>query len=376
MVQEYSDRLNRLLLQTIETTRKPWIEEIKELVRDCPDVKNLAKAIRYYAYHYDTYLNAATRNRPFWKKKLINHFVDDMLLRNDHTIPSTRDPDDIRTSYQKPASFLLDEIDDEDYTIDLENSCTNVTDPIEYLPYTVVEPQPLRRLYEPSYADNEDYEQEFSIRNKDRYDIEKDPNFRVLFDYYLATIKYHILFMFHTFTAYAIPTTSPRRLYRCMVLEEGKDVEPFTGCTSTTYYLPSTFSILDSILESIRHKTDMGATATTKTYTNVVLVMDVPVEIYYLPSAICTLYSDENEIILLSQCTLIERVGERETVTIPIDGKPVRIEFRYGTLRKDKDLPTLHPFQLTDDMAYWGKKNKNKKRTSRTKNKERLIVLK
>lgn len=369
MVQEYSDRLNRLLLQTIETTREPWIEEIKELVRDCPDVKNLAKAIRYYAYHYDTYLNAATRNRPFWKKKLINHFVDDMLLRNEHTIPSTREPDDICTSYQKPASFLLDEIDDEDYTIDLENSCTNVTDPIEYLPYTEVHPQPLRRLYEPSYADNEDYEDKFSIRNKDRYNIEIDPNFSVLFDYYLATIKYHILFMFHTFTAYAIPTTSQRRLYRCMVLEDGKDIEPFTGCTSTTYYLPSTFSILDSILDSIRHKTQKGATATTKTYTNVVLVMDVPEEIYYLPSDICTLYSDENEIILLSQCTMMERVGERETVTIPIDGNQVRIEFRYGTLRKDKDLPTLHPFQLTDDIAYWGKKNKqkNKKKTSRKK---------
>ena len=366
MVQEYSDHLNRLLLQTIETTRDPWIEEIKELVRDCPDLKNLAKAIRYYAYHYDTYLNAATRNRPFWKRKLINHFVDDMLLRNVQTIPSTRDPDDIRTSYQKPASFLLDEIHDEDYTITLENNCSDVTDPIEYLPYTVVEPQPLRRLYEPSYADNEDYKDKFSIQNKDRYNIEIDPNFSVLFDYYLATIKYHILFMFHTFTAYAIPTTSPKRLYRCMVVEEGKDIEPFTGCTSTTYYLPSTFSILDSILESIRHKTDAGATATTKTYTNVVLVMDVPVEIYYLPSAICTLYSDENEIILLSQCTLMERVSERETVVILIDCKPVRIEFRYGTLRKDKDLPTLHPFQLTDDMAYWGKKNK-KIKTSRKK---------
>jgi hypothetical protein len=361
MVQEYSGHLNKLLLETIETTREPWIEEIKELVRDCPDVKNLAKAIRYYAYHYDTYLNAATRNRPFWKKKLINHFVDDMLLRNDQTIPSIRDPK-THKSYQKPASFLLDEIDDEDYTIELENSCSDVTDPIEYLPYTEVHPQPLRRLYKPSYADNEDYEQEFSIRNKDRYDIEKDPNFHVLFDYYLATIKHHILFMFHTFTAYAIPTMSPRRLYRCMVVEEGKDIEPFTGCTSTTYYLPSTFSILGSILESVRHKTEKGATATTKTYTNVVLVMDVPEEIYYLPSAICTLYSDENEIILLSQCSLIERVGERETVTILIDDIPVRIEFRYGTLRKDKNLPTLHPFQLTDDMAYWGKKNKNKQK--------------
>ena len=46
MVQEYSDHLNSLLLETIETTREPWIEEIKELVRDCPDLKNLAKAIR------------------------------------------------------------------------------------------------------------------------------------------------------------------------------------------------------------------------------------------------------------------------------------------------------------------------------------------
>jgi hypothetical protein len=158
-----------------------------------------------------------------------------------------------------------------------------------------------------------------------------------------------------------------------MVLKDGFEIQPFTGCTSTTYYLPSTFSILGSILESIRHKTDKGATSTTNTYTNVVLIMDVPADIYYLPSAICTLYSDENEIILLSQCTMIERVSERETVTITIDDIPVPIEFRYGTLRKDKDLPTLHPFQLTDDMAYWGKRRtRQKKRMSRKKTKKQI----
>jgi hypothetical protein len=177
----------------------------------------------------------------------------------------------------------------------------------------------------------------------------------VLFDYYVATVKYYIFKMFNTLTRYSVASQAPRVLYRGIILFPGDAVQSIRGFTSTTYDAKSIFKSIFAFYQQ-KIKPEQHPTY-------VILVMNVPRGIRYVPASICTLFDDENEIILVSQCKITEpSVDAREVIQVPINRVPMNVQIRYVNLEIESDYPSLRTFRLEDEAGFWGKKRRSKKK--------------
>jgi len=335
---------------TIEQAREPWrveIETTASLIRH-EHIRDITKAIRYYAFHFDTYLNAASRNRPFPLQRLRDHFEKDMAFHSTSRTNPTLD--------DRPVEVDTDAVSELE---EFNQACATTPDPFEYLRMSTVRPIAFERDPDEDY----DYQEEFPLHTYDIRDIGPEQK-EIMFDYYVATIKYHIYAMFQTMVRFSFTTSTPRTLYRGMILFPHQRIEPLRGFTSTTYYMPSVYDIFDAYIDKITPD---------QTPSYVILVMNVPAGVRYLPSTLCTLFEDEHEIILLSQIRPtvdpLQLPYEQHTVVLPTSKKPITCKYIEVDMKIDALLPELYTFTVEDSGAFWGKKGK-KKRTSHRKNKK------
>jgi len=315
--------------KTVEESYEPWRVEIESNAMLIPDEyhMDITRAIRYYAFHFDTYLNAACRNRPFPIKRLLIHFENDIKIKSD----SGTNPNQ---THERTVDSIFDE------------ACFHVSDPFRYIRTSSINPLPLVQDVE------EDEKEMFTMFPYDSTAMSPEEK-GIMFDYYVAMIKSEIYFMFQTMVRFSFTTDRAKTLYRGLVLLDGQEVQPFRGFSSCSYHLESIYDIFMFYESKL----------TKEIPTYVLLVMEVPFGVRYLPSSICTLFGDENEIILLSQLNIIEpHPSRREVYSITMNKKHFDIQCRYVQLEVESLLPRLHEFKLSEQNHFWGRKNSRKRK--------------
>jgi hypothetical protein len=311
-----------------------WLPEFQSNYISLRDESHaeITQAIRYYAFHFDTYLNAASRNRVFQKERLWEHFLEDM------DDPSAKTDTTVRENQGETSPFLQLE-----NQVHLHETCESVPDPFKYIRLKAIRPR---------YVEHED-DEFHPLKNGASVRALTPEDKSILFDYYVATIKHYIFMMFTTLTRYSVASQAPRVLYRGIILFPGDEVQQIRGFTSTTYDCKSIFkSIFAFYQQKIKPEQDP---------TYIILVMNVPRNIRYVPASLCTLFDDEHEIILVSQCNIKEpSVEARETIQVQVNRVPINVQIRYVDLEIESNYPQLNTFRLEDEAGFWGKK-KNRK---------------
>ena len=285
----------------------PWLNDMTS-----DDRRALSQSIYWYSWHYDTYLNAATRNRPYSKPLLITHFLTDDFQGDYH---------------EKKFQF--------NYGVENPNCTINI---IKNSPGMNFQWERIIPSNIPSI------------------------NMEQIIDTYIEMIKQNINFMFSAFTKNPLKLSQPMSVFRSIVIPKGAFNPMLLGFTSTS-------TSIDGALKVANHIITSGAPAISFTTHELILMkITLPIGTRVIPIDICGLFL-EHEILVVSQGKL--NITKQSVDDIIHD----YLSINYYTCDFEiiADSPTPHEFTLTNERIFYGGRKKNAMRNSRKLKKSRKV---
>ena len=285
----------------------PWINGMTS-----DDRRALSQAVYWYSWHYDTYLNAATRGRPYSKSRLITHFLTD----------------DFQGDYHK-KNFQFN------YGVENPNCTSN----------TIINSPGI------------DFQWNRIIpTNTPSIDMEQ------IIDAYIEMIKQHIKIMFTSFTKNPLEISQPMTVYRAIVIPNGSFNLTLTGFTSTSISMDSALKMAKHII------TSQAPLVSFMTHELILMKITLPIGTRVVPSDICGLFT-EHEIIIVSQ-------GRLHITNQSVDSdihEHMPIQYFTCDFEITSAIPTLHEFTLTNERIFYGGRKKYAIRKSRKLKKSRKV---
>jgi hypothetical protein len=283
----------------------PWLNDMTS-----DDRRALSQSIFWYSWHYDTYLNAATRNRPYSKPLLITYFLTDDFQGDYHA---------------KDFQF--------NYGVTNPNCTSNtiINSPGMEFQWNRIIPA-----------------------NTSSIDMEK------IIDAYIEMVKRNIKFMFTSFTKHPLELSEPMTVYRSIVIPKGTFNPNILGFTSTSISMDPALKVANRIIIS-------GAPAISyETHELILMKITLPIGTRVIPIDICGLFV-EHEILLVSQGKLhITKQSVDDIIHIHLSIHYYTCDFEITA-----DSPTLHEFRLTNEHVFYGGRKKYAMRKSRKLKKSR-----
>jgi hypothetical protein len=283
----------------------PWLNSMSSNDRHA-----LSQAVYWYSWHYDTYLNAATRNRPYSRLRLLTHFLTD---------------DFAGKHYAKSFQF--------NYGVKNPN-CRNNT--IKNSPGMNFQWNSII----PPNAQSVDMEQ--------------------IFKEYIEMIKESVKVMFTSFTKNPLEISQPMTVYRAIVIPNGTFNASLTGFTSTSFSMDSALKMANHIISS------QVPFVSFITHEMMLMKITLPIGTRVVPSGICGLFT-EHEIIVVSQ----GKLNIRHTSVDPDIYHYMPINYYTCDFEITEPIPSLHEFRLTNERIFYGGRKKYAMHKSRKLKKSR-----
>lgn len=285
----------------------PWINDMTS-----DDRRALSQAVYWYSWHYDTYLNAATRNRPYSKSRLLTHFLTDEFQGR---------------YYAESFKF--------NYGVENPNCRNNTIKKSPGMGFqwdSVIPP------------------------NAQSVDMEQ------IFKEYIEMIKESIKVMFTSFTKHPLEISQPMTVYRAIVIPNGTFNPTLSGFTSTSILMDSALKMANHII------TSQVPFVSFITHELILMKITLPIGTRVVPSDICGIFI-EHEIIVVSQ----GKLNIRHKSMDPDIHAHMPIQYFTCDFEIIADSPTLYEFTLTNEHIFYGGRKKTAMRNSRKLKKSRKV---